>query len=91
MEELNKSGDSITDGTFDNSRIQIFMDRTDRLITLFLDKNLQKTYQEYSEKLMSDCQLPIKSGNIPINFMEPIFGTFDDAAQDSMAPCTIMT
>ena len=91
MEELNKGEGAIIDDTFDNAKIQIFMDRTDQLITFYLDKKLHKTYKEYSEKLMSDCRLPIKAGNVPINLMEPIYGSFDGATQDSMAPCTIMT
>lgn len=86
-----KNGEDSTDSTFDSSRIQIFMDRTDQLITFYLDKNLLQTYKEYSEKLMRDCQLPIKYGNIPFNLMEPIYGSFNGATQDSMAPSLILT
>lgn len=91
LEEVNKNVGSTTNSTFDNSRIQIFMDRTDQLITFFLDKKLIQTYQEYSEQLMKDCQLPIKLGNFPIHLMEPIYGSFNGATQDSMAPSTLIT
>ena len=92
LEELNKNGiDSTADGIFDNSRIQIYMDRTDQLTTFYLYKKLLQTYKEYSEKLMSDCQLPKKAGNIPINLMDPIFGSFDGEFQDSMAPSAVIT
>lgn len=91
LETVNKEREQTLDSIFDHSRIQIFMDRTDQLITFFLDRKIWETYKEYSEQLMSDCDLPIKSGNIPINLMEPIYGSYNSDYTDSMAPGLILT
>lgn len=91
MEEVRKDGRGATNYTIDHSRIQVFMDRTDQLITYFLDKKLLESYREFSEKLMIDCKMPMKLGNIPVIFKDPIYGSNDDSFQASMAPGLVMT
>lgn len=91
LEIVNRDGDSTLDSIFDDSRIQIFMDRSDQLISFFFDRKIWQTYKEYSEKLMIDCEMPVKSGNIPINFMDPIYGSYDSDYTDLMAPGLILT
>lgn len=67
------------------------MDRTDQLITYFLDKKLLESYTEFSEQLMIDCKMPMKLGNIPMIFNDPIYGSNDDSFKASMAPGLVMT
>lgn len=91
LEIVHRDREATLDSIFDHSRIQIFMDRTDQLITYFLDRKLWETYKEYSEKLMSDCEMPIKLGNIAINLMDPIYGSFSSNYKETLSPGTILT
>lgn len=91
LETVNRDREQTLDSIFDYSRIQISMDRSDQLISFFLDRKIWETYKEYSEKLMIDCELPIKSGNVPINLMDPIYGSYNSEYTDSMAPGLILT
>lgn len=80
----------LDDGTFDSSRIQINLDRSNQQITYFLELKIYQTFKEYSEHLMADCNLPIKIGNVPISLENPIYGSFDEDFKYSMAPGMIM-
>lgn len=45
----------------------------------------------FSEKLMTDCQLPMRLGNLPMRFYDPIFGTFESEYKEFIAPGIVMT
>lgn len=91
LTNIRDDGRSAAEGSFLNSEIQIFMDKSDQQLTFFLEKKLRETYREFAENLMADCEFPIKLGNIPIDFMEPIYGSFDGVYTDYMAPGVVMT
>lgn len=79
------------DSVFNNAEIQVYMDKSNQQLIFYLEKKLLKTYLEFTEQLMVDCNYPIKLGNSPINFDTPIFGSFDGTFTDYMAPGVIMT
>lgn len=91
LTNIRDAGKDAPDVSFINSEIQIFMDKSDQQLTFFLEKKLRQTYLEFAQSLMSDCGLPIKLGNIPIDFLEPIYGSFDGVYTDYMAPGVVMT
>lgn len=91
LTDLRDDGRNAKNGSFVNSEIQIYMDKSDQQLTFFLEKKLRQTYREFAENLMSDCQFPIKLGNVPIDFKDPIYGTFDDEYTDYIAPGVVMT
>lgn len=78
------------DGSAENSKIQIRMDQSDLQLTFFMQARFYQTYKKFSENMMQDCGLPIKLGNIPVTFEEPIYGNFDADFKHSMAPPMIM-
>lgn len=91
LTEIRDDGRNAAEGSFINSEIQIYMDKSDQQLTFFLEKKLRQTYLEFAQGLMGDCEFPIKMGNIPIDFMNPIYGSFDGVYTDYMAPGVVMT
>jgi hypothetical protein len=91
LTKIRDDGRNADSGSFKSSEIQIYMDKSDQQLTFFLEKKLIKTYTEFTEQLMADCQFPIKLGNVPIDFMTPIYGSFDGVFTDYMAPGVVMT
>lgn len=88
---IREQGRNASEETFTTREIQIYMDKSDQQLTFFLEKKLRQTYLEFSESIMADCGLPIKLGNIPIDFLTPIYGSFDGVYTDYMAPGIVMT
>lgn len=91
MTSIRDDGRNASGGTFLSSEIQIYMDKSDQQLTFFLEKKLRQTYLEFSESIMIDCDFPIKLGNVPIDFLTPIYGSFDGVYTDYMAPGIVMT
>ena len=91
LANLRDDGRNANNGSFENSEIQIYMDKSDQQLTFFLEKKLRQTYQEFAQQLMADCEFPIKLGNIPIDFEMPVYGTFDDEFTSYIAPGVVMT
>lgn len=91
MKVIRDEGRFAEEGSFHNAEIQIYMDKSDQQLTFFLEKKLRQTYQEFAEKLMVDCEYPLKLGNIPMNFDTPIYGSYDGLYTDYMAPGVVMT
>lgn len=91
LTEIRDEGRNAVEGSFLNSEIQIYMDKSDQQLTFFLEKKLRQTYLEFAQNLMGDCEFPIKLGNIPMDFMTPIYGSYDGVYTDYMAPGIVMT
>lgn len=88
---IRDDGRNADQGSFTSSEIKIYMDKSDQQLTFFLEKKLRQTYLEFAEQMMADCKLPIKLGNVPIDFATPIYGSFDGEYTDYMAPGVVMT
>lgn len=91
LTNIRDDGRNAPQGSFISSEIQIYMDKSDQQLTFFLEKKLRQTYLEFAQNLMSDCEFPIKLGNIPIDFLTPIYGSYDGTYTDYMAPGVVMT
>lgn len=91
MQDVGQEGGYAEDSSFDNAEIKIYMDNSDQQLTFFLEKKLRQTYGEFMRSLMQDCNYPVKSGNIPVDFLDPIYGSFDGVYTDYMAPGVVMT
>lgn len=78
------------DGSAEASRINFYLDQSDIQITLFLQARIYQIYKHFSENLMSDCDLPMKLGDVPVEFEKPIYGSFTADFKHSMAPPMIM-
>ena len=76
-------------GSYDNGKIKIYMDRTNRQQYHYIEAKLYEIYREFSESLMADCGIPIKLANFPLD-IQTYYGSFDNEFKDSMAPGMIM-
>lgn len=86
LEEVRNNPDDATDQARENSLIKIYMDQTDLQLTYFLQRRLYDVYKNYSQNVLSDCNLPKKLDNIPINFEKPIYGNYNSDFKHSMVP-----
>lgn len=86
LDTVQKEGRSADDGSADNSKIQIFMDQSDLQLTFFLQSKFYQIFKNFTQHMMADCNLPIKLGNVPVNFEQPIYGSYDTDFKHSMAP-----
>lgn len=91
MANIRDEGRHADNGSFMNSEIRIYLDKSDQQLTYFLEKKLRETYREFAENMMTDCEMPRRLGNVPIRFEKPIFGTFDDEFTTYIAPGVVMT
>lgn len=73
-----------------NSLINVYLDQTNQQLTYFLQRRLYDIYKKYSESVLTDCGLPKKLDNIPIQFLKPIYGSYDTDFKHSMVPPFIM-
>ena len=87
---LHYSEDEIDMQTRKNSIINIYLDQTNQQLTYFLQRRLYDVYKDYSENVLIDCGLPKKLDNIPIQFLEPIYGSYDTDFKHTMVPPFIM-
>lgn len=76
---------------FQSDRINFNNPSADQQIAFFVERKLRTSYQMFSEKLMTDCQLPMRLGNLPMRFFDPIFGTFESEYKEFIAPGIVMT
>lgn len=90
LDMVQTNGRFSDDGSADNSRIQIYMDQSDLQLTFFLQSKFYQIYKNFTQHMMSECNLPIKLGNVPVNFETPIYGSYDTDFKHSMAPPMIM-
>lgn len=90
LDLVQQDGRFSDDGSADNSKIQIRMDQSDLQLTFFLQAKFYQTYKKFSQNMMSDCELPINLGNVPVTFEDPIYGNYEADFKHSMAPAMIM-
>lgn len=91
LEDIRDEGRFADDSSFAGREIQIHMDMTDQQIAFFLERKFRSAYQSFSEKMMVDCGLPMRLGNLPMYFLEPIFGQFEAEYKEFIAPGIVMT
>lgn len=73
-----------------NSIISVYLDQTNQQLTFFLQRRLYDVYKNYSQNVLVDCGLPKQLDNIPIQFLKPIYGSYDNDFKHSMVPAFIM-
>lgn len=73
-----------------NGEVQVFLDQTDRQITLFIKSRLYETFHDFIKELMEDCGKSKKVGSLPIE-VNKLFGGTTDENRRTMIPGIIMT
>lgn len=66
-------------------------DISDQQVGLMLARNLQYSYRDFAKDLLSACEQNTKLADVPIQFMEPIYGTNEPSFTDFVAPGVILT
>ncbi|KAF4529689.1 hypothetical protein B566_EDAN010775 [Ephemera danica] len=91
LTERLENGKDASDVALEKSDLNISLDMSDRQISLFLRKEILKTYQTFVKVLLKECDINDKIGEIPVHFNTPIFGTEDTSYTMFMAPGVILT
>lgn len=89
LQEVREHGEH-DDATRSNSKMKIYLDQTNQQLTYFLQRKLYDAYREYSENMLIDCNLPKKLDNVPVVFLQPIYGMYEADFKQTMAPAMIM-
>lgn len=77
--------------TLDQSEIRVWLDMSNQQIGLMLNRDLQLSYRDFAQDLLSSCNQNPKIADIPIQFKEPIYGSNDPSFTDFVAPGVILT
>ncbi|XP_014089830.1 ABC transporter G family member 20 [Bactrocera oleae] len=78
-------------GAVENSELSVHIDMTDQQIGYFIERKLRDSFGSFVKNVLAECNLPAGLGNIPIQFQEPVYGSFDIEFQQYVAPGVVMT
>ncbi|KAK7792210.1 hypothetical protein R5R35_000492 [Gryllus longicercus] len=84
-------GREADDETLDQSEIRVWLDMSNQQIGLMLNRDLQFSYRDFAQNLLTDCGENPKLADVPIQFREPIYGSNDPSFTDFVAPGVILT
>ncbi|XP_043272865.1 ABC transporter G family member 20 isoform X2 [Venturia canescens] len=84
-------GNGADEETLDQSEIRVWLDMSNQQIGLMLARNLQYSYRDFAQNLLSDCNENTKLADVPIQFKEPIYGSNEPSFTDFVAPGVILT
>ncbi|XP_031843264.1 ABC-type transporter snustorr isoform X3 [Nomia melanderi] len=84
-------GRDADDETLDQSEIRVWLDMSNQQVGLMLARNLQYSYRDFAKDLLSACDQNTKLADVPIQFMDPIYGTNEPSFTDFVAPGVILT
>ncbi|XP_028178990.1 ABC transporter G family member 23 isoform X4 [Ostrinia furnacalis] len=83
--------DTADNETISSSEIQVWLDMSNQQIGLMLNRDIQFSYRDFAKGLLETCNYNPKLGDIPIDFMDPIYGNKDPSFTDFVAPGVILT
>lgn len=71
--------------------IQIWLDMSDRQLSLYLQKELYQAYFDSFKNVTAECQIPQKFVEIPIRFEDPIYGSNKEEYRAYATPPFVLT
>ncbi|KAK0182407.1 hypothetical protein PV327_000549 [Microctonus hyperodae] len=77
--------------TLDQSEIRVWLDMSNQQIGLMLARNLQYSYRDFAKDLLAKCDENTKLADVPIQFLDPVYGSNDPSFTDFVAPGVILT
>ncbi|XP_026316608.1 ABC transporter G family member 23 isoform X1 [Hyposmocoma kahamanoa] len=83
--------DTADDETIESSEVQVWLDMSNQQIGLMLNRDISFSYRDFAQDLLKSCDYNPKIGDIPIDFMEPIYGDTNPSFTDFVAPGVILT
>lgn len=83
--------DTADEETVTSSEVQVWLDMSNQQIGLMLNRDIQFSYRDFAKGLLETCDYNPKLGDIPIDFMDPIYGNKNPSFTDFVAPGVILT
>ncbi|KAJ8709889.1 hypothetical protein PYW08_009893 [Mythimna loreyi] len=83
--------DTADNETITSSEVQVWLDMSNQQIGLMLNRDIQFSYRDFAKDLLQTCKYNPKLGDIPIDFMDPIYGNKNPSFTDFVAPGVILT
>lgn len=83
--------DTADNETITSSEVQVWLDMSNQQIGLMLNRDIQFSYRDFAKDLLETCHYNPKLGDIPIDFMDPIYGSKNPSFTDFVAPGVILT
>ncbi|XP_075986505.1 ABC-type transporter snustorr isoform X2 [Anticarsia gemmatalis] len=83
--------DTADNDTIMSSEVQVWLDMSNQQIGLMLNRDIQFSYRDFAKDLLETCKYNPKLGDIPIDFMDPIYGNKNPSFTDFVAPGVILT
>lgn len=77
--------------TLDQSEIRVWLDMSNQQIGIILQRDLQLIYQNFTKRLLRDCDQTEGLADVPISFKKPIYGSNQPSFTDFVAPGVILT
>ncbi|CAH1395212.1 unnamed protein product [Nezara viridula] len=74
----------------DNSLVDIYLDRSNRVIDELINLNIRSSFRAFIESLFSRCGWQERASDIPINFKKPIYGILTPTFRDYAAPAIVV-
>ncbi|XP_055376981.1 ABC transporter G family member 23 [Condylostylus longicornis] len=79
------------DWNINNFQILVRLDMSDQQIAYHLERKLHEAYKSFMQDIMVDCGIPKHFANIPVHFLKPIYGSFDEEYQKFIIPGILIT
>ncbi|CAH0398024.1 unnamed protein product [Chilo suppressalis] len=83
--------DAADEETVRLSDVQVWLDMSNQHIGLTLNRDILYAYRDFAQDLLERCEYNPKLGDIPIEFLDPIYGNEDPSFTDFVAPGVIIT
>lgn len=91
MQSVLEDGRFADDSTLDNAELTVHIDMTDQQIAYFIERKLRDSFSKFMKSVLADCNLPTTLANLPVQFQDPVHGSFDIEFQQYVAPGVVMT
>ncbi|KAJ2941532.1 hypothetical protein O0L34_g14584 [Tuta absoluta] len=81
----------VDDDVVEGSTISVWLDMTNHQISYYIKRQLHKTYETFTRRVMKACHRHENMVQIPVHFQEPIYGEKNAQMVNFMAPGIMMT
>ncbi|XP_046646484.1 ABC transporter G family member 20-like [Daphnia pulicaria] len=84
-------GSASSNETVIGSRIGVTMDFSNQQISVVLQRRLNEAFEDFTNDILRACDYEPTAGNIPVSFLDPVYGKKDSTYTEFMAPGMILT
>ncbi|XP_026323180.1 ABC transporter G family member 20-like [Hyposmocoma kahamanoa] len=82
---------SVDDDVVEGSTVSVWLDMTNHQISYFLKSQFLKAYESFTRRTMRACERNENLVQIPVHFMEPVYGDTKNEMVSYMAPGVMIT